>query len=406
MVLVIPSALPLPLLSTVLDTMFTNFQCPNISLMSAPVLTTVAAGLRSGLVVDIGWAETVVTAVYEYREVGCQRSVRAMKMLGEATYLMLAKIIAPQSLFEGPEDEKIDIGRHERISRVLSFEECEDVTVRMAWCKSGKSEITVTGLASVQEEDEMGASMRLMNIGQEEDPMVTIPLASAQPPTKIRILLSELAKPCEDTLLAPSTLDIELDDEEIPLPLLIYRNLLHLPVDVRTMCMSRIMFVGGGSRIPGLKQRVLAEVGLLVQQRGWDPVTGKAIQAFKSFKQERTLSRQAGPPSASTASLPAFLQDHDTNEIDPMLDREKRKIIPPAESGYFRAVESMGAWSGASLLSQLKISAASVVDKDQWLQHGAAGATKSGEVNTTSNRQSMGPGVLKAGVNWTLGVWA
>ena len=93
--LVLPSGLPLPLLSAVLDTLFANFQPPTISLMSAPVLTTVAAGLRSALIVDIGWAETVVTGVYEFREVQCTRSVRASKVFGEAVFKLLADDLDP-----------------------------------------------------------------------------------------------------------------------------------------------------------------------------------------------------------------------------------------------------------------------------------------------------------------------
>src|SRR5271167_4839021 len=89
MALVLPSALPRPLLSSILDTIFNNFQSPTISLLSAPVLATVAAGLRAALVVDIGWAETVVNSIYEYREVQCRRSIRASKLLGQEMLKLL-----------------------------------------------------------------------------------------------------------------------------------------------------------------------------------------------------------------------------------------------------------------------------------------------------------------------------
>ena len=59
------SGVPVPLLSAVLDTLFQTFHTPIVSLMSSPTMTTVAAGVRSALVIDIGWAETVVTSVYE-----------------------------------------------------------------------------------------------------------------------------------------------------------------------------------------------------------------------------------------------------------------------------------------------------------------------------------------------------
>lgn len=415
MVLAIPSALPLPLLSAILDTMFTSFQSPSISLMSAPVLTTVAAGLRSALVVDIGWAETVLTGVYEYREVESHRSVRAMKMLGEATYLMLAKAIAPRLFEETGGGSTADKDhRDEKISQLISFEECEEVLARMVWCKPGKSlQHDDTGLAPVKEEDELKASMRSLHIDQEADPMVTIPLRSTNPPKNLQIPFSELAGPCESALFAADTPEEELDDEELPLHLLVYRSLLHLPVDVRTMCMSRIIFVGGGAHIPGLKRRVLDEVTELIEQRDWDPVKGKAVEAYRNNPNlRRTRIRQPGPTEVlqdGLSNLPAALQTQEPDPIEGQLKREAKKGLPPVESGYLRAVESLGAWSGASLLSQLKIPAISIIDKDQWLQHGASGASRPSEITVTTQRQSMGPGAFKSAAgdrsSWTLGLW-
>jgi actin-related protein len=415
MVLAIPSALPLPLLSTILDTMFTSFQSPTISLMSAPVLTTVAAGLRSALVVDIGWAETVVTGVYEYREVGSFRSVRAMKMLGEATYLMLGRAFAPR-LFEetGEESREERVQRGEMISRLISFEECEDVLARMVWCKSvNQREVKNTGLPSVKEEDELVASMRSLHIGEEPNPSISIPLRSTKPPTDLRLPFTELAEPCEQALFAPDIPEEELDDEETPLHLLVYRSLLNLPVDVRTMCMSRIIFVGGGSHIPGLKRRVLDEVAELIRKREWDPVKGKAVEAYRNNPiLQRTRARQPGPTEVlqdGSANIPAALQKQEPDPIEDQLKREAKKGLPPVECGRLRAVESLGAWSGASLLSQLKIPAISVVDRDHWLQHGASGASRPAEISVAAQRQSMGPGAFKTAAgdrsSWTLGLW-
>jgi actin-related protein len=414
MVLAIPSALPLPLLSTVLDTIFTSFQSPTISLMSAPVLTTVAAGLRSALIVDIGWAETVVTGVYEYREVESHRSVRAMKMLGEATNQMLGERIAPHLFGEHANESEDDRRRREEgILKLVSFEECEEVLARVVWCKSGKaSQPEDTHLAPVKEEDELGASTRSFYPGQEGDPMISIPLSSTNPPRTLRIPFSSLAEPCETTFFAPDIPERELDDEETPLHLLVYRSLLHLPVDVRTMCMSRIIFVGGGSRIPGLRRRVLDEVASLTKQRDWDPVKGKGVEAYlNNSKLQRIRISQRGPTEVlpdGTTAIPAGLQKQEPDPIEAQLKREARKA-PPVECGHLRTVESLGAWSGASLLSQLKIPAISIVDRDQWLQHGVSGASRPSEISVTTQRQSMGPGAFKTAAgdrsSWTLGLW-
>jgi len=416
MTLAIPSALPLPLVSTILDTLFINFQPPTISLLAGPVLTTVAAGLRSGLIVDIGWAETVVTAVYEYREVQCKRSVRAMKLLGGSFANMLAEAIDPTALKEDPAETKAAKER-----ALPSFQECEEVFSRMGWCKSAKkteADLPAQGLPPVQEEDELGASMRSLDIGKgiEESAVVSIPLSSAAAPMTLRLPFSELAEPCESALFATGTSAEDLDDEELPLHLLLYRSLLCLPVDVRTICMARIVFVGGGSNILGLNGRVLDELAILIEARGWDPVKGQAVEKLRENpKLHRTRARKAGPTEVpqgqgtATPSIPAGLVEQESDPIEEQLKREASKGAPPLVSGYLRAVESLGAFSGASLLSQLKIPSVSTVEREQWLQHGVSGASRPGEINIAAQRQSMGPSSFKSGAvdrsSWTLGLW-
>ena len=79
LLLVLPSVMPHQLLSSILSTIFVNFQHPIVALFSTPMVHVAGAGCRSGLVVDIGWSETTVTAIYEYREVQQSRTTRAMK---------------------------------------------------------------------------------------------------------------------------------------------------------------------------------------------------------------------------------------------------------------------------------------------------------------------------------------
>jgi len=414
--LVLPSALPLPLLSAVLDTLFTSFQPPTISLMSAPVLTTVAAGLRSALIVDIGWAETVVTGVYEFREVQSTRSVRATKMFGEAMFKLLANDLDP-SREQGSAEKKASTKK----KNLPSLEECEEIATRMAWCKPGKHVETrklSRGLTPVKEEDELKASMRSLNVSGDSDAgsMVSIPLSSIEPPQSILLPFSKLAEPCENALLATGTLTEDLDDEELPPHLLVYRSLLQLPVDVRSICMSRIVFVGGGSLIPGLRKRILDEVANLIDEQKWDPVRGKAVDQYRSNpKLQRTKPRQPGPTEILEAqgvmetpipSAALIEQEHDP--IEEQLKKEAAKGKPIIESGHLRAVNSLGAWAGGSLLSQLKVPAISMVEREQWLQHGAAGASKASDINVAAaHRQSMGPGALKSGdrSSFTLGLW-
>lgn len=394
--------------------------------MAAPVLTTIAAGLRSALVVDIGWAETVVSVVYEYREVHCKRSIRATKMLGEAVFRMFAEVMDLEVLL----DESQKPGSDQDMKALPNFEECEEVLARMGWCKPmAKSEINSPpqGLTTVNEEDELRSSMRSMNISDNNSPAasVTIPLRSIHPRRTVKIPLSTLAEPCERILFASQTELQDLDDEELPLHVLMYQSLLQLPVDARSICMSRIILVGGGSNIPGLRNRLLDELKNFIEKKGWNPVQGHAVKQYQTNPHlQRSRSRQPGPvevpplqkgelavSNPNSATIPAAFVERDPDPIEIQLQREAAKnsgarfII----KGELRMVESLGAWSGGSLLSQLKIPAISVVDREQWQQHGAAGASKTGDVSVSSTRQSMGPSTFKSGTegrnSWTLGLW-
>ncbi|KAG9234177.1 hypothetical protein BJ875DRAFT_462283 [Amylocarpus encephaloides] len=410
--LILPSALPLPLLSTILDTLFTNFQPPTISLLSSSALSTISAGLRSALVVDIGWRETVVSTIYEYREVQCTRSTRATKLLGEEMLKVLGQLVSPRSAqdLQGPEATAA-------FRDLVSFEECEDVVTRVAWCKPSEraqKNAPSQGLTPVKEEDEFRSSMRSLKIwgGTEVEAHVSLPIKSTKAPKTLQIPFSKLAEPCETALFATGVSESDLDDEETPLHLLIYRGLMKLPTDVRSICMARIVFVGGGAKLPGLKARVLDELATLVGKRGWDPVQGKAMEVFRensNSRKTRIRNSEGGPLKISPDQrTPASLQEIDPDPIEEGLRREARKHNPPVEAGNLRAIDSLGAWSGGSLLSHLKVPAVSVIDREQWLQHGALGASKTVEVSVSS-RQSMGPGAFKAGAgersSWTLGLW-
>jgi hypothetical protein len=388
--------------------------------MSAPVLTAVAAGIRSALIVDIGWAETVVSGIYEYREVQCRRSIRGAKFYGEEMYKMLAGAVDPEALQEDSHGMK----PNDRLRQVLSFEECEEVIARMAWCKQStnmQSGAGPPGLTPVKEEDELRSSMRALNInrGADSDSEISIPLRSTNPPRTIRVPFSQLADPCETALLGAGRLPEDFDEEELPLPLLVYRALLQLPVDVRSICMSRVVFVGGGSNILGLKDRIMGDVRLLIEQLGWDPIRGKAVDQLRSnpnLPQNRTRQASIGPTEVlqgtdgtSSPKTAAAFAEQEPDPIEGQIRRQITKETKPVELGFLRAVDSLGAWSGGSLISQMKIPAVSIIEREQWQQHGVAGASQEIDISHNAKRQSMGAAAFKSGAgdrtSWTLGIW-
>jgi len=385
-------------------------------------MCAVAAGVRSALVVDLGWAETVVTSVYEYREVACSRSVRAGKMLVEHAHKMLAGALSEK--LGTPVDK--DSQEH-----LISFEECEEVTSRMVWCKPAASSEPkpAEGLATVTETDESEPGS---SAGPRPAGPVSIPLASSSPPTTLALPFDKLAEPSEDTFFESARYaDCSWDDHEQPIPQLLFRHLLQLPLDVRALCMARIIFTGGCTNVLGLRARVFDELAALVRQRGWDPVTGRgAEQARANPKTARrggrggashggtTNGAARSPPPAEVSGtevdgvwIDAAGAANAAPEPDPVEAqlRRARPARPPVQ-GRLRTVDTLGAWGGASLVTQLKVPAIATVDRELWAVHGAAGASRVADVDLkTQQRQSMGAGGLMRSsapaTSWTLGAW-
>lgn len=387
-----------------LDTLFHNFQTPLVSLMSCPTMSAVAAGVRCALVVNMGWAETVVTSVYEYREVKTTRTVRGGRLLLDNLYDLLRGV-----LNRGEAEEKQ--------ARILSFEECEDVLCRLMWCRASalKSlQRQSAQLDTVEEQDESEAET------VKPSGVAEIPLRSTSPPSTLQVPFGKLADVCDETYFDLSASPSTFDDHELPVHLLVYHHLLQLPVDVRAVCMSRLMITGGCSEILGIKERIFDEVTSIVERRGWAAVTGKGVDQLRN---NAKLQKETFPRTtvASAATLESGGDEVDGKRSesavteaskDPIEAKMARsRPVSQQMQGQLRAIHSLGPWAGASLVCQLKIPAMATMDREQWLQHGANGASRPGEVDTKAQqRHSAGTGGLNrsiAGhlVNWTLGIW-
>ena len=429
-VLVIPSILPHPLLSSLLSTMFNSFQNPSITLLSAPSMAVMAAGLRSGLVVDIGWSETIITSVYEYRETLHRRTTRAMRLV----CLEMAKILQQEHEKQGQHRMRQDPALaglpEERI--LVDLEHAEEITTRLAWCQ------TITDASTTNKDKDIDARLNTFHIdiassedrtsspqNPKSDTKISVPLNSSSL-MQVPIPFSTFSQPVETVLFARNQYLYDLDDHEQTLPLLIYKTLLSLPTDIRGLCMSRIIITGGGSNIPGLKSRLIDEVSQLAEQRGWDPAIGKAADERRRRLKEIHTNRRATATkphftTKNTAntdnllqltapSITAALEPQVPDPIEEKLRRHEAKLGKPTVSGEIRGVETLGAWAGASLAAALKIKGIVEIERDSYLQHGLSGAKRDADVSVVQQRQSFGAGVLRTGgadkVPWTLGAWA
>lgn len=376
--------------------------------MSTAVSAGVAAGVRSALIVNLGWTETVITSVYEYREVKSVRSVRGGRMLLDELYKALRKLTHPEAE-EGDAE------------RLISFGDCEDIMCRLMWCRpsSFKSlQRQSAQLETVEEQDE--SEVDTLHASQSKG-SAKIPLRTAGQQRMVEIPFDTLANICEDTYFDTAASPSSFDDHELPAHLLLYQHLLQLPVDVRAVCMSRIIFTGGCSNILGIKERIMDEMSSIVDRRGWEPVSGKGVEQLKSnarLQGKGRIPKITEPQDAAGGDngddvaqqdLSGSNKEPQQDPIDAKLARQRK--ARPQVKGQLRAIHSLGPWTGGSLLCQLKIPALATIDRELWLQHGASGATRASDVDVKAQqRQSMGAGGLIRGsgghhTNWTLGAW-
>ncbi|KAI6872426.1 hypothetical protein KC338_g2134 [Hortaea werneckii] len=372
--LAVPSLLPTPLLELVLRVLFEHWQQPHsIMILTTPILATVGAGLRCALVIDVGWEETVVTGIGEYREVAQRRSVRA----GRDLLREMRKVL------EDARDPSESKGKE---STRVTFAEAEEVLQRMGWCRpqsDGRSNQDASSDSTVKKR---------------------IPLPSGT----LEVPFSRLSDPADSTLFATNSSTDQLDAHELPLPLLAYKALLALPLDLRSLCISRVVLTGGLSHLPGLKTRLLNELQHLISTRGWDAVNsyGSAQQHHDRILQERsanapppTNTHKPPPHSSSSSSedpaphsppsiplsptkkplqdsLPHHQRVHDDIK-DPITLKAERHTLASKElreaiaRGRVRGVETLGPWTGASLVvGTMRVKGVHEVEREEFLRFG------------------------------------
>lgn len=392
LVLVLPSTLPHPLLSTVISTLFDRWKYSKISLLPSPTMTAVGAGLRSALVVDIGWAETVVTAISEYREILIRRTTRAMRALIRHAGSRLKLYV----------DNESDRSR-------VDFDFAEDLMTRIAWCRQKDTDTGQKGSKEETEDDEHSPMAEshgsCSDDGKAINEEVEIDWPTATSSRPVKIPFSFFSDVVEDEFVAPGVVAQNLDDQEHSLPLLVYEALQSISIDARGVCMSRIIFMGGGSRILGLSHRVIDEVAALVEKHGWTRVRGAKADRPTATPSNHNPEQGKAIDARFRAPLPP---GDDDVEAKLQKQRGKEESLTTVQ-GEFRQVDSLGPWTGASLLTSLKVQGLVEIEREKFQQHGLAGARDETAFSVVPPKTNYAGGLGKGGRDrnsWTLAGWA
>ncbi|KAJ9610224.1 hypothetical protein H2200_005001 [Cladophialophora chaetospira] len=383
LVLVLPSLVPHPVLSTILTLLFERWKYSTITLLPTPTMAIAGAGLRSGLIVDIGWDETVITAIYEYREVQVRRSIRAMKAL----------TVTIGALLEGIRNEQDEATRD---SLVLDFDFIEEFMDRAGACHAllPEREESLSGKAealSLEDQPHTGST-------PDDSSSVSIDWPTDTSSRNVSIPRQALHQACLDTLIAPRA-EEHPDDHEQSVSQLLYKALLAMSADVRSICMSRIIFSGRGAFIAGLSQQVLEATKSIVREHGWTPVRGKNLKSTRNGLTELAQAR-AAPVDArhdiTTAGVDDFVEDR--------LFKLKSKDAIPAIPAVLRQVDSLGPWAGASLIASLKAKSFVEIERERFLSHGLASAHRDIDPSVLHQQRTTGTKGSER-TSWTLAGW-
>ncbi|KAK9374847.1 actin-domain-containing protein [Lipomyces chichibuensis] len=214
--------------------LFNYFQSISVTYMLSPVCSMLAAGARTALVVDIGWHETTVTPIYDYKPL--LFAVKSTLRAGEQLHDLVS-------------------GALKGFTDVLpSFDEVEEFIARAMYC-TRIDEITSSTSQQAFAITLSGNTYYVPSSETRYSPLVQ----------------------CFIQRAADNADDIDC----FPIPDLIVSCLSGLGVDTRASMLSRIVFVGGCSNIPGLKLRILEEVrNCLV----YDANSGHSIELQKNFR--------------------------------------------------------------------------------------------------------------------------
>lgn len=425
LLIILPPVFPIAIQNTLSHLLFLHFQPPAITYLSSPVLSCLAAGLRSALVVDIGWQETTITPVYELRPLTSyiKFSSRGSKSLVEVFGQLLWNTIKPA-------------GDEESWWRIFNWGEVEDLLSRFGWCKgSGDAREDARQRARMafglpaddeveEEEEEVEEEGEGIEVYEEKvrkkkgkpspadiraqkrrdtiyDAKVEVEFKTpllGERITKMKLPFEAMSVVAEYAFFLPSWTKVQSfgskegggggegrkgyipipevdelmegcqgrveceDESEYTLPYLVFLALLHCPVDVRATCIPRIVITGGAAGMPGLKSRILGDLRELVEERGgWELVKTRNKKGDERRK-ELTEKREKGEEQKEKERKEREMLQSEKDNL-----RIKYAKFGGVAPGTIRGVETMGAWVGGSILSGARIKGTVEVEREKFM---------------------------------------
>ncbi|KAK9452192.1 actin-domain-containing protein [Limtongia smithiae] len=251
-----------PLMSVVIKqaiafVLFNYFQAISVTFMLSPVCTTIASGSRTALVIDIGWHETTITPIFEFKPM--RPSIRSTTRAARHLHFLVSAALTSAT------------------SEMPSFHTVEDFLIRACYCSRSSSSARPSS-ASPQQAFAVtiaGVTHYVPSLATRHDPV-------------LQCFVTRAADGVDDS-------------ESLPVPDLVIEVLAGLQIDTRAKLLSRIVFTGACANIPGLKLRIIDEIKAALIPGTTTMVETTNLQ--KNFTPWKMMASDAGAKITAISTL-------------------------------------------------------------------------------------------------------
>lgn len=247
---------------TLAKVLFIHFEVASVLFGSSHLFCLMTLGTTTGLVMDLGYSETVVLPVYE--GIPVIRALQAIPVAGKAIHRRIEDLLKATSTVTTEGDQSKPVSE---IPDCLSQQLLEDIKVRCCF---------VTNLKRAKQIHEV--TMK----GASKDKLPTPPPSVKYPLDGGRILqvTGEIREHSCEVLF-------EQDNEEVSVSTLILDAILKCPIDTRKALAENIVIVGGTSMLAGFHHRLRAELYDLLNKPKY-----KDQLAIKEFRFHQLPAKQ------------------------------------------------------------------------------------------------------------------
>lgn len=247
---------------TLAKVLFIHFEVASVLFGSSHLFCLMTLGTTTGLVMDLGYSETVVLPVYE--GIPVIRALQAIPVAGKAIHRRIEDLLKATSTVTTEGDQSKPVSE---IPDCLSQQLLEDIKVRCCF---------VTNLKRAKQIHEVtmkGASKDKLPM---PPPSVKYPLDGG----RILQVTGEIREHSCEVLF-------EQDNEEVSVSTLILDAILKCPIDTRKALAENIVIVGGTSMLAGFHHRLRAELYDLLNKPKY-----KDQLAIKEFRFHQLPAKQ------------------------------------------------------------------------------------------------------------------